>query len=210
MATAAKPRLIVPGLVPRDPYCVRRGGATVIALEPDDRLTVRDLVGGQRAEVTVLAPRGREDAAALAISSDASATVLRSLVGSRTDGADDVIRSLAARGLDPSVAAATELSGEQSPRHVEETFRAARRVVVVGAPDGTSVVEGGVPGSDLQLEIRRATPHDDLDPSLPDPLAYEVEAGEYVRRPPQGPAAVWPIAMRLCGLIDTELTESGS
>ena len=50
-----RPRLLVPGLVPRDPgretYRVRPGGATTILLRPDDRLTVRDLHGGQRAEV---------------------------------------------------------------------------------------------------------------------------------------------------------------
>ena len=58
MAAAARPRLLVPGLVPRDPgrerHRVRRGSATAILLEPDDRLTIRDLDGGQRAELTVL------------------------------------------------------------------------------------------------------------------------------------------------------------
>ena len=68
--------------------------------------------------------------------------------------------------------------------------------MVVGAPDGAPVVEGGVPASDLQLEIRRARAHDELEPSLPEPLAeprldfqvdrasalaYEVKEGEYIQ-----------------------------
>ena len=43
MATAARPRLLVPGLIPLDPaqerWRVRPGAVTVVALEPDDRLT---------------------------------------------------------------------------------------------------------------------------------------------------------------------------
>ncbi|HEY6113869.1 MAG TPA: hypothetical protein VIV37_07175, partial [Gaiellaceae bacterium] len=58
MSTTARPRLLVPGLVPRDPgretYRVRPGGTTTVALRPDDRLTIRDLHGGQRAEVAGL------------------------------------------------------------------------------------------------------------------------------------------------------------
>ena len=49
--------LTVPGLLPEDPflerYWVRPGGATVLALEGDDRLTIRDPDGGQVAEVTL-------------------------------------------------------------------------------------------------------------------------------------------------------------
>ena len=67
----------------------------------------------------------------------------------------------------------------------------------VAAPGGLSVVEGGIPATDLQLEIARANPvRDDLEPVLPDPLAdtrldfqvdpasalaYEVKAGEYIQ-----------------------------
>ena len=58
MPAASRPRLLVPGLVPRDPgretFRVRPGGTTTVALHPDDRLTIRDLHGGQRAEVAGL------------------------------------------------------------------------------------------------------------------------------------------------------------
>jgi aminomethyltransferase len=202
MSAVQRPRLLVPGLVPYDPtretYRVRRGAATVVSLRPDDRLTVRDIDGGQAAEMTVLAPDGREDYAAIGASGDGiPATVLRSLVRSDSDGAIDVVDGLAARGLDPQNATATVLFGPSSPPGREETFRADRAaVVVVGAPDGAPVVEGGIPASDLELEIRRARGVDELEPSLPEPLAeprldfqvdrasalaYEVKAGEYIQ-----------------------------
>jgi aminomethyltransferase len=170
-----------------------------VALQPDDRLTVRDLDGGQHAEVTVLAPDGREDYGAIGVRGDgAPATVLRGLVGSGSDGADVVVAGLAERGLDPTRATAAVLFGPISPPGREETFRAEREaVVVVGAPDrGPAVVDGGIPGSDLQLEVRRSRPLEELEPVLPEPLAeprldfqvdrasaraYEVKAGEYIQ-----------------------------
>ena len=156
MASASRPRLLVPGLVPRDPgretYRVRPGGTTTVSLHPDDRLTVRDVHGGQRAR----------------------------LVGLQRPGE------------------VAELFGPNSPPGTEETFRAERDAVVeVSAPAGTRVVEGGVPASDLQLEIARARPDaGGAEPVLPDPLAdprldfqvdrasalaYEVQAGEYIQ-----------------------------
>ena len=156
MAVTRRPRLLVPGLVPRDPgretFRVRPGGTTTVSLRPDDRLTIRDLHGGQRAEVVGLA------------------------------GPDALV----------------ELFGPASPPGAEETFQADREAVVrVAAPAGVPVVEGGVPASDLQLEIARATPtRSDGEAVLPDPLAdprldfqvdrasalaYEVKAGEYIQ-----------------------------
>ena len=63
----SRPRLLVPGLVPRDPgretYRVRPGGTTTVSLRPDDRLTVRDLHGGQRGRrLGAAARRQRADA----------------------------------------------------------------------------------------------------------------------------------------------------
>ena len=163
MVTANAPRLLEPGLLARDPfretYRVTPGSSTVVSLEPDDRLTVRDLHGAQRAELRV--ERGDYEALAL-------------------------------RPPGPA-----ELFGPTSPPGTEETFRASRAVAVaVAAPPGDPVVEGGVPASDLQLEIRRATARADLEPAFPEPLAeprldfqvdrasalaYEVSAGEYIQ-----------------------------
>jgi glycine cleavage system T protein (aminomethyltransferase) len=199
MATA-RPRLLLPGLLPPDPwlerYRVRPGGATVVTLGVGDRLTVIDRDGGQRAEVTSLAPDGREDPAALDITADSPATVLGELVASDTPDGQALVESLAARGLNPLQARAAVLFGEWSPPGSSSSFAAGRSaIVVIGAPSSAAVVEGGTP-SDLIVEIRRTEPrtHDEMDlpPPLAEPrldfrvdrataLSYEVKAGEYIQ-----------------------------
>jgi aminomethyltransferase len=153
VAIASRPRLLVPGLLPVDParetYRVRPRASTTVVLQPDDRLTVRDVHGAQRA-LLVSDEFGRAD-----------------------------------------------LFGPASPPGAEQSFHATRAgAVTVTALDGEPEVEGGVPATDLQLEIRRATPRDEVEPSLPEPLAdprldfevprasaraYEVKAGEWIQ-----------------------------
>ena len=96
------------------------------------------------------------------------------------------------------LAGQAELFGESSPPGAEESFRASEDVVVAATAvvPREPVVAGGVPASDLELEVRRAAPRDELEPSLPEPLAeprldfqvdrasalaYEVRAGEYIQ-----------------------------
>jgi aminomethyltransferase len=199
--STARPRTLLPGLLPPDPfterYWVRPGTATLLTLAPADRLTVTDADGGQTAEMTVLSPEGRDDAAALGARADAPATVLRSLIASDTDGAQELVASLTARGLEPTAAKAARLFGEWSPPDTSESFVAERPVfVLLSVPRGRAVVEGGIPPSDLLVEIRRAVarPTDEIE--LPAPLAeprldfrverasalsYEVKEGEYIQ-----------------------------
>jgi len=152
--SATRPRLLVPGLLPRDParetYRVRPGAQVILALEPGDSVVVRDVHGGQRAAV-------------------ASA----------------------------ELELAAELFGPESRPGAEERFDVDRAAgLAVSAPEGSPVVEGGVPGSDLLVEVARARPRGEPEPSLPDPLAeprldfevprasalsYEVKAGEYIQ-----------------------------
>ena len=51
---------------------MRPGSATVVELHGDDRMTVIDPDGGQPAEITVLAPDGREDPGAIGATADAA------------------------------------------------------------------------------------------------------------------------------------------
>src|SRR5581483_2263949 len=92
---------------------------------------------------------------------------------------------------------AADLFGPESARGSEEAFDAARAAVVsVTVPAGEPVVHGGVPATDVLIEIRRARPRDELEPALPEPLAeprldfevprasaraYEIRAGEYLQ-----------------------------
>jgi aminomethyltransferase len=187
---------VLGSLLPEDPfletYLVRPGGATAIALEPDERLTIVDWYGGQTAELTVLSPAGTEDAAALGASADAPATVVRRLV----QGGDGFLRKLPGARLDPEHALAVRLFESASPPGTSHSFRAERAVTVVVAAPAGRIVDGAPPPSDLLVEVRRAQPRSydqlELPPPLAEPrldvrvdkataLAYEVRAGEYIQ-----------------------------
>ena len=170
--------LLTPGLKPVDrsfeSWWVRPGGATVVRVRPDDRLTVVDPDGGQPAEVSVLS----EDPEALGVRPDAPATVL------------------AARELVPGDARAIRLfstGGAPGARHTFDVRSAA--TVVVAAPGGR-IVDGDWPASALTVELERAEPRRPDEVELPAPLAeprldfrvdkasalsYEVREGEYIQ-----------------------------
>jgi aminomethyltransferase len=99
--------------------------------------------------------------------------------------------------LDADEFGRADLFGPESRPGAEEVFAATRAgSVTVAAPAGEPVIEGGVPATDLVLELQRATPRAELEPSLPEPLAdprldfevprasaraYEVKAGEWIQ-----------------------------
>ena len=173
---------------------MRAGGATVVPVRGDDRITLRDPDGGQVAELTVLTPEGAPDPGALGTSADAPASVLRGLVAQARG--QDFLGELYARGLTPADATCARLFGTVSPPGAEAVFLAQRdAILVVGAPGGR-VVDGDVPPSDLHVEVRRAIPRTTAEIELPEPLAeprldlrvdaatarsYEVKKGEYIQ-----------------------------
>jgi aminomethyltransferase len=187
---------VVAGLLPEDPfvesYLVRPGGATVVPLQPDERLTVIDTHGGQVAEVTVLSPEGQDDTAAVGARADAPASVLRDLV---RDG-DGFLRALQLPRLDPEQAMAIRLFEEWSPPGSSESFLAERPVTAVVAAPAGRIVDGALPPSDLLVEVRRRVARAYGQIELPPPLAearldfridkataqcYEVKAGEFIQ-----------------------------
>ncbi len=189
---------LVRGLLPEDPfvetYVVRPGGATVLALGSDERVTVVDTHGSQIAEVSVLGADGRDDAAALDALADAPATVIRAAMAERNGSL--LAHELGSRGLDPADALAIRLFGDWSPAGSAQTFRAERAVTVVVAAPAGRIVDGAPPPSELLVEVRRVTPRtyeqQELPPPLAEPrldfrvdaaaaLAYEVRAGEFIQ-----------------------------
>src|SRR5438105_4908612 len=171
-----RPRLLLPGLKPPDPfletYLVRPGGATVLQVREGDRIAIRDRDGGGSVEVTAVAPDGSDDGSALGIAADAPAQAIRWLIGSHADGAPEVIDALAAAGVRPDQARAARLFGEWSPSGASESFLArGNAAVVIAQPLEPSVVEGGAPQSDLIVEVRRTAPRSpDGGAELPPPL----------------------------------------
>ncbi|MDN5749638.1 MAG: hypothetical protein L0H64_14165, partial [Pseudonocardia sp.] len=202
--TVPTPRLLLPGMAPREPgletYWVKPGAVTAIRVGGGDRVDVVDRQGRQPAEVTVVGERGY-DGAALDLSIDAPATVLRGLgqAGGSAPGAAAVLAMLAERGADPTAAVAARLFGQWSPAGARERFTADRdAVVVVAAPaEPMSVAdEAANPPTDLLLEVRRSARRSAAEPRLPEPLAepildmridaatargYEVKAGQYIQ-----------------------------
>ncbi|HEX4660539.1 MAG TPA: DUF1989 domain-containing protein [Streptosporangiaceae bacterium] len=188
----ARPRLVLPGLVPADlrleRYRVHPGAVTAVELDDGDEITVIDAEGRQRGELTVLAA-GAEDYAALGTAPDAAASVVRSLAAHPeyvTDGVapgpqvllatpSNVIAALAARGLDPAAARAVGLFGQWSRAGASATFTAHQPATcVVAAPGGQMLVGEDNPPSDLMVEVRRARPRPPREPALPPPLADAV------------------------------------
>ena len=102
---------------------MRSGGATVVALGADERLTAADLYGGQVAELTVLSPEGADDAGALGTRADAPATVFRELVRN----GNGFLQQLAAPELRPEEALAVRLFENMSPPGSSQSFRASGR-----------------------------------------------------------------------------------
>ena len=198
MTVQSSAPLLTSGLKPVDrsfeSWWVRPGAATVVEAAAGDRLTVIDPDGGQPAELTSLAPDGREDAGALGAVADAPATVLRGLL---TDGADHgFLGALHRRGLRPHDARAVRLFGPEGAPGATQSFAVERDVLVVVAAPGARAPAGGLPASALIVELKRATPRAEVELELPPPLAeprldfrvdkasalaYEVKAGEYIQ-----------------------------
>jgi aminomethyltransferase len=184
---------LVSGLRPKDrsfeSWWVRPGAATVVELYGGDRVTVIDPEGGQPAELTALAPDGREDLGALGTSTDADASVLR-------EAPRELLSVLAERGLRPHDARALRLFGPDSRPGSSQSFDCERDVLLVVAAPGGRVVDGDPPASALVVEVKRVTPRPDAQLELPAPLAeprldfrvdrasalaYEVGEGEYIQ-----------------------------
>ena len=184
---AQRPRVLLPGLLPPDPglerYRVRPGAVTALQLGTGDELTIIDVEGRQRGELTAFGSGG-EDYRGLGASPDTTATVVRALAGQLAPSLAGrpgqrapssvgepgqpwrpgavwtgaaVASTLAARGLEPAVARAVALFGEWSPASARVSFVAQQPVTcVVAAPGGLMSVDEHNPPSDLLIEVRRA------------------------------------------------------
>ena len=121
-------RRLLSGLRPADrtfeSWWVRPGARTVVELHAGDRMTVIDPDGGQPAELTVLAPDGREDPAPSARRRRAGVGAARP---ARNGGDDGFLRVLHARGLRPHDARALRLFGHEARRARRSRSKSARR-----------------------------------------------------------------------------------
>jgi aminomethyltransferase len=194
----------VTGLFRLDPgteyYWVRGGGVTIIALAAGDRLTITDLEGGQRCELSAFSPDGSEDVAALGARADGRLTGLPAAIARGEEDAQAVAAALKYRDINPLDTPTLQLFGSETRPGDRETFTAEREIIcLVAAPGEPARLDGVgslVPPTDLSLIIKRAGLKETIEVPLPPPLAdmrldlrvhkttamaYEVKAGEYIQ-----------------------------
>ena len=201
IVTAARPKIIEPGLPALDPgverYQVRGGGAQVILIEPGDTLEIVDPEGMQQAELALFAPDGREDLAAISASSNAEPLGIQAILGGDSEDARRVRAGLERRGLDLGRVGALRLFGQESVPGEEAKFTASREAIaVIAAPGGPMPIDQQTPPTDLLVFLRRAVIKPAGAARLPEPLAeprldvrinrasadvYEVKAGEFIQ-----------------------------
>lgn len=202
IVTAARPKLIEPGLPALDPgverYQIQGGGAQVIEIKAGDVIEIVDIEGRQTAELALFAPDGRDDIAAIGASTNSEPLGVQAILSSDREDAIRVRAGLERRGLDLGRVHALHLFGKDTLAGEEAKFTASRDVIaVIAAPGGPMSIDEQVPPTDLLVFIRRATIQTaGAARRLPEPLAeprldvrinmasadvYEVKAGEYIQ-----------------------------
>src|SRR5436305_4283427 len=138
--------VLVDGLLAVDParetYRVPGGGTTEIRLKGDDRVRIVDRYGGRMAE-------GRGGLEAVGLKAD------------RPKGGNGEDRA----------ASAARLFGPETNPGTEVELKADRDAQLLVAAPGGRVVDGELPGTELLIEIQRATPRRREEIELPAPLA---------------------------------------
>ena len=194
-------RLLEPGLIPFVPgverHRARGGGVCVIALAPNDGITVTDREGGQRCELVVLGKSGGEDFGALGLRANELASGLAAIINNCGDGYDVARQAFKSGHIDFGEAQAAILFGEGSPAGEAVSFNAERPCLcIVAAPGGPMRVDMQDPPTEIRVTVERAqfdvTMKRPLPPPLADPRldfripkataqAYEIKAGEYIQ-----------------------------
>ena len=117
-------------------YPVRGGGATLIGLEPGDRLEVVDPEGRQNCEVVAFDPSGRDDVAALGSGSSGPARGLEAILSAGSEDARALAAGLRRRNLDAAGCQAIHLFQGDSRPGEAASFTAQRAVTCIVAAPG--------------------------------------------------------------------------
>jgi len=189
----------IPALPPGvERYRVAGGGCLVFHVEADDRVTVADVEGGQRAELVPFLD-GRPEPSILGGGAAGTAEGLKAIATRRDSSAAQLRREIERRGLAIAEARSLDALGRESRAGDQQSFTAcASGVVAVVAPGGPMAVDEQDPPTDLTVFVHRAAPASNRlgAPALPEPLkdpldevhvdratarAYEVRAGDWIQ-----------------------------
>ena len=189
-----RPGLLLPGT---ERYHVPGASAALIEIEAGDRVTVRNLEGGQPCELVAFDAGGRADAAILGTRANSDASGLKALLEDGDDSLQKFRLGLARRKLDLGRASAVRFFDGATAAGTEQTFTVTRGgALVVAAPGGAMDVGGQDTATPLVVMVKRATIRPAGSSDLPDPLAdpvldlrvrsrtaeaYFVKAGDYIQ-----------------------------
>ncbi len=178
-------------------YRVSGGAATVMSMNAGDRLEIRNIEGGQVAEVLAFDHAGRSAPELIEARNDGPAEGTAAILLDDVVDARRVRQGLAATGIDLTTAAKTNIFSPDSPAGETTSFTAAEDcAVVVAAPGAEMSPHSQNPTTALLVFIHRNTCAPASEIILPVPLgtldqdlfvkrqtarAYEVKAGQYIQ-----------------------------
>jgi len=175
-------------------YTVRGGQTVVVDLRAGDRLSLRDMEGGQPCELIAADRGGRVDPGLIGVGTQASGARAWAL---RSNDDTSLHAALKRRAIQLDGAEPIRLFGTASPPGNAQDFRAERDgCLIVSAPGEVMQPGAQDTATPVELRIERANPRSPGEMCLPDPLAdplqdirvnkataesYFVRAGEYIQ-----------------------------
>jgi len=179
---------------------VQGAGAILIPLMTGDKITLRNVEGGQCAELVAVDTAGRIDAGMIGLPSNSTAEGLKALLSEGAtagSGLGGLRLGLERRGINLAKAQAVAMFDEKTRAGTEETVTAQRDgVLIVAAPGGPMAPDGQDTATPIRVTVQRATVRKVGHFALPDPLAepildlrvnsataesYFVKAGDFIQ-----------------------------
>ena len=178
-------------------YQVPGAGAMMVRIQGGDTLIVRDPEGGQACEMVAFGDDGRSAPGALGEAGEGPPSGLLALFENGDESAQRMRVRASEMGLDLAGAAVIRPLANQSDPGASAQFVLQESVtMIIAAPGAAMDPHGGIPPTDLHVEIHRAQPLNSAQVPLPDPLAeprldlridrmtaaaYQVKAGEFIQ-----------------------------
>lgn len=194
-------RVLVPGIQTLGPgverYRVNGGAATVLSVSAGGRVEIRNIEGGQKCEVLAFTSGGEPAPGLLGGSDDGPAIGTQAILSSKISDVRRVRAGLQVAGIDLTQARATIAFDVDAVAGDSVSYIAqADGVVLVSAPGAPMSPHSQDTTTALLVFVHRASPPDESEILLPQPLgdlaqdlfverrtarAYEVKAGQYIQ-----------------------------
>lgn len=188
----------IPALAPGvERYRVKGRGTTVVKVMAGDRISIKDIEGGQLCEVSFVDAAGRFNAAGLGVAFSRAASGLQEILARDEESARRTLSALKRRNVDPAGAQALVLFGESSsPGAAAELTISLDGLLIVAAPAPPMDAEAQNTATALELRVTRSKIERTYEEMLPEPMAdpiqdlrikaarasaYFVRAGEFIQ-----------------------------